>query len=87
MGGGMDGFPHISAQVNGNRNVVCLNRNDAKRNLNLNNRDDDWNDNWRFLGVRYGPRFSPDSLRGVFCIICRRQPPSIRPISTIYSER
>jgi hypothetical protein len=33
--------------VNENRNVVCLNKNDGKRNLKLNDWDDDWNDNWR----------------------------------------
>jgi hypothetical protein len=49
--------------VNGNRNVVYLNRNDAKRNLNLNDWDGDWNDNWRFLGVRYDPRVAAPGTR------------------------
>lgn len=67
MGSGTDDFPHNSAQVNGNRNVVYLNRNDAKRNLNLNNWDDDWNDNWRFLGVATIP-VSPRTRSGEFSV-------------------
>jgi hypothetical protein len=55
MGGGRDGFPHISAQVNGNRNVVCLNRNDAERNLNLN----DWNGDWNDLKPQQSPKLAP----------------------------
>lgn len=62
---GLDGLPHVTARVNGNVNVPCLNRNDAKRNLDLNWWDNDWPDDWRLLGVRYAPRFSPDS-GGVF---------------------
>ncbi len=45
-------------EVNGNRNVAYLNRNDVKRNLNLNWWDDDWNGNYRFLAVRYSFCFS-----------------------------
>ncbi len=45
-------------KVNGNRNVPYLNRNDSKRNLNLNWWDNDWNANYRFLGVRHYPCFS-----------------------------
>jgi hypothetical protein len=44
-----------SAKVNGNRYVLYLNRNDAKRNLNLNNWANDWNDNWGFLGAPRSP--------------------------------
>lgn len=47
-----------SCKLDGNRYVSYLNRNDAKRNLNLNNWDDDWNANYRFLAVRYFPCFS-----------------------------
>lgn len=42
----------------GNRNVPYLNKNDSKRNLNLNWFDNDWNDYWRFLTVRKFIRFS-----------------------------
>jgi hypothetical protein len=55
MDGGWEDILHDSSvwrDPNGNRNVVCLNRNDAKRNANLNNFDGDWNDNWRFAAVR-----------------------------------
>jgi hypothetical protein len=55
MGGDLEDILHDSSvwrNLNGNRNVVCLNRNDAKRNANLNNFDNDWNDNWRFAAVR-----------------------------------
>lgn len=41
------------AKLNGNRHVGYLNRNNAKRNANLNYFDNDWNDNYRFLAVRY----------------------------------
>lgn len=52
-------------KVNGNRNVPYLNRNDSKRNLNLNWWDNDWNANYRFLGVRHYYCFSRDSVSGV----------------------
>jgi hypothetical protein len=68
-GSGIDGPPHISARVNGNRNVVCLNRNGTKRNLNLNNWDNDWPDNWGFLGVRHSFDFFPGYSREVFCSV------------------
>ena len=51
--------------VNVNRNVVCLNRNDAKRNLNLDNWTNDWNDNWGFLGAQQS-RFLPSLFAGEF---------------------
>jgi hypothetical protein len=38
--------------ANDNRNVPVLNFDDNKRKLNLNWFDNDWNDNYRFLGVR-----------------------------------
>jgi len=53
------------ASINGNRNVAYLNRNDSKRNLNLNWFDNDWNANYRFLAVRYYQSFSRDYFSGV----------------------
>ena len=41
-----------SCTLFGNRYVPVLNRNDSKRNLNLNNWANDWNGYYRFLGVR-----------------------------------
>ncbi|HBA36923.1 TPA: hypothetical protein DCZ15_03555 [Candidatus Falkowbacteria bacterium] len=38
--------------TNGNRNVSYLNVDGNKRKLNLNWFDNDWNANYRFLGVR-----------------------------------
>ena len=38
---------------------MTFNRNDDKRNVNVNRNDNDWNDNWWFGGVRksfYSPR-------------------------------
>ncbi len=35
----------------GNPNVLYLNRNDSKRNLDYNWFDNDWNDNYRFAFV------------------------------------
>lgn len=89
MGGGMDGaFARGSvAKVNGNRNVPYLNRNDAKRNLNLNWWDNDWNGNYRFLAVRHCRYFSRPSRTGVLLAIWRRQPPSILPTSARCPER
>lgn len=54
MGGGMDDGAHkgTEAVMNGKRHVAYLNRNDAKRKLNLNWMDDDWNGNYHFLAVR-----------------------------------
>jgi hypothetical protein len=54
------------AKVNGNRNVPYLNRNDAKRNLNLNWWDNDWNGSYRFLAVRHCRYFSRPSVGGSF---------------------
>ena len=56
----MDGAPARGsvAKVNGNRNVPYLNRNDAKRNLNLNWWGGDWYGNYRFLAVRHCHDFS-----------------------------
>ena len=75
----MDGAPARGsvAKGNGNRNVPYLNRNDAKRNLNLNWLDNDWNGNYRFLAVRHCHDFSRPAWAGVLLTICRRHPPSI----------
>lgn len=68
MGGGTDGASHEGsvAKVNGNRNVPYLNRNDSKRNLNLNWFDNDWNSDYRFLAVRHSHDFSHHSTGGSF---------------------
>ncbi len=73
--------------VNGNRNVPNLNDWNSKRNLNLNWFENDWNDNYRFLAVRYCLAFSGNYFSGVLFKVCRRQPPSIRPASSMCSER
>lgn len=75
------------AKVNGNRNVPCLNRNDAKRNLNLNWWGNDWNGNYRFLAVRHCQDFSRPSRTGVLFASCRLHPPSILPISARRSPK
>ena len=81
-GGGSDGISYSSSgKVNGNCHVPCLNRDDSKRNLNLNWWDDDWNDDYRFLAVRYDHGFSRDIFSGVLFMRCRFQPPSILPVS------
>ncbi len=53
-GGGTEGIPHVGsvASIDGKQHVAYLNRNDTKRNLNLNWRDNDWNDIYRFAAVR-----------------------------------
>lgn len=56
-GSATDGLLHTkdgSSRVNpnGNRTVPYLNDWNGKRNLNLNDWDDDWNANYRFLAVR-----------------------------------
>lgn len=79
MDGVTDGRKYIIGLVwrnpNGNLNCPILNENDDKRNLNLNNVQNRWNDNYRFLASRH-------------CLHCARliQPPSILPISTKFSE-
>lgn len=50
----------------GNRNFAYLNRNDAKRNLNLNYLENDFNDNWRFAVVRQQFTFPSSPLAGMF---------------------
>ena len=79
MGGGADGVSHDGsvAKINDNRNVPCLNKDDSKRNLNLNWWDNDWNGNYRFLAVRHCHDFSRPAWAGVLLTICRRHPPSI----------
>ena len=70
MGGGSDGAPHKGsvAKVNSNRNVPYLNRNDSKRNLNLNWWNNDWSPDYRFLAVRYFHDFSRANQRE-FCLL------------------
>ncbi len=53
-GGGTGGVSHIGSvcNMNGNRYVLELWNDNGKRNVNLNNCDDDWNPNYRFLRVR-----------------------------------
>ena len=70
MGGGTDGAFHEGsvAKVNGNRNVHELNKDDSKRNLNLNWFDNDWNGNCRFLAVRHSHDFSRPSTGGSFAL-------------------
>jgi len=73
MDGGVDGVLHEGsvAKVNGNRNVPYLNRNDSKRNLNLNWFDNDWNANYRFLAVRHFHDFSrPNRREFCFAVAC-----------------
>lgn len=41
-----------SARVHGHRHVVCLGRGDDERHLSLGDWSGDWDDYWRFLGVR-----------------------------------
>lgn len=60
---------------NGNENVLVLNKNDSKRNLNLNWFDNSWNSNYVFL------------LRKPLYINFLFQPPIIRPRSPILVER
>jgi hypothetical protein len=67
-GGGIDDILRISVwqNPNGNRNVPYLNWNDAKRNLNLNWFENDWNENYRFAAVRNSLYFSRLILAGLF---------------------
>lgn len=51
---------------NGNTVVPVLDENDEKRKLNLNNTDNQWNDNYRFLARRKFPNSS--ALCGSFFI-------------------
>jgi len=46
------GLGQVWQVPNGNRNVLCLESDDRKRNLNLNWLENDWNENWRFAAVR-----------------------------------
>jgi len=70
MGGGADGASYDGsvAKVNGNRNVPYLNKNDSKRNLNLNWWNNDWNSNYRFLAVRHFYCFSRYLTGGSFVL-------------------
>ena len=91
-GGGLEDISHngsVWRNPNGNRNVVCLNENDVKRNANLNWFENDWGDDWRFAAVRNFLYF-PAAVGGVFSDLEMTNPihpPSIFPISSKYSER
>jgi len=72
-GGGTDGASHKGsvAKINGNRNVPYLNKDDSKRNLNLNWWNNDWNPIYRFLAVRNSRDFSRLNWREFcFAIAC-----------------
>ncbi len=58
-GGGKEGTLHIMA---------AFNRWNDERNVNVNKNDNNWNDNWRFAGVRKSTHFSP-ALAGEFCLV------------------
>ena len=67
--------------------IAAFNRNGDERNVNVNRNNNDWNDNWWFSGVRNSFHFSP-VFTGEFCFTnCPFQPPSILPISSIFSDR
>jgi len=68
-------FRTLSAKVSRNRYVSYLNRNDAKRNLNLNNWQNDWSDDWGFLGAQQS-RFLPRLFLGEF--LYRLPPPATK---------
>jgi len=68
-GSGMGDILHISVcKLNGNRHVAYLYENSGDRKLNLNYFDNDWNDNYRFAGVRNSLHFSPVFM-GEFCFL------------------
>jgi hypothetical protein len=89
-GGGMEGILYTT-DSDGNLNVFNVKRNDdGKQWLNANNGNPDnfWNaeNRWVFLR-RNSFHFSP-ALVGEFCFAsCPIQPPSIRPISSIFTDR
>lgn len=67
---------------------ATFNRFNDERNVNVNCNDNDWNDNWWFAGVRNSLYFSPNNYcLGEFCFVsCPFQPPSILPITFIFSD-
>lgn len=84
--GGMDGALYIS---DGNPNLLGANRNDDGRRLDTyyDNPDNRWNRENGFAFV-VSQFFSFSPYLGEFCFItCPLQPPSILPISSIFSER
>jgi len=85
--GGRDDILYILVRdPDGNLNVLVLNENVGKRNLNLNWFDNRWNRHYLFAGVRNLLYFL--SLKaGVSFDNCFLQPPSIFPISFRCSER
>lgn len=88
-GGGMGGFWTIRDR-DGNLKLFNCNWNDSDSWLNNNNGRDDnkWNANNRFFFVRKSFHFSFGLMSEEFCFVsCPSQPPSILPISFIFSER
>lgn len=74
MGGGADDISHKSSDWrdrNGNRNVPYLWNDSGERNLNLNWRENDWNEDYRFLAFR----------EHIHCFSCFFHPPIILPTS------
>lgn len=71
---------------NHNRNVPYLNENSQKRNLNLNDWDDEWNANYRFAAVRNSllDTATPALRSGSFC--CELASPSTEHLSN-FRER
>ncbi len=84
-------FPIVAlgsvAEVDGDRYVACLDRDDSVRDLGLDWFDDGWPRRYRFLAVRYSFCFSRNIVPGVLFTICRRQPPCIFPISSKCSPK
>ena len=64
------------ATLNGNRYVGYLYKDGSKRNANLNYFNNEWNGNYRFLGVRHYLVFSRVICSGVFCCVDFFHPPS-----------
>src|SRR3989344_4944469 len=74
---------------NGNLDVLVLNRNGAKRELDYNWFDNRWNRNYRFAArrLRNSLHFS-SALAWEFCLLsCPLHPPSILPVSSTFMER
>lgn len=56
-------------KMNGNRHVIELWNDNGKRNVNLNNWDDNWNPSYRFLRVRTLRIFLPTLFGGKFFVL------------------
>ena len=66
---------------------ATFNRWNGKRNVNVNQNDDDWNDDWWFSVRRNSLHFSLASAREFCFVSCPYQPPSIRPTSSSFSAK